>query len=606
MLVALPNSRFSSILFASLVQCSAFPYAILGHSGGALAAKALADTLLDRNFGVKPVSLILSGCGWDTQSNHDYASLSESELTKLLAVWSDGVDVSNINLQALRNDLVLGSICAATYTAAVPYPSLVLTGTTDAAVPASTLPAWSKVLTGSHSFRELPGGHHALAAPSNFPFLATGLRDNLAALAAAGTLQVTEWNKAKTMDWPSNATLHEQFIDQAALTPDRVAVIDPATSPPKTLTYAELDSLSTLLAQYLYHTHAVRPGKSTGIFMERCWQFVVVYLAALKAGGAYMPLEVVYPKDLLTRVLESAEPACVVTKSSFMSKLKDGYPSFSVDGTDWIQTLEAMNLPPLPADTGARPDTMAYVVMSSGTTGTPKGICCPHRGAVHSYWFRRVSNPWSPETDVEACNVFFVWECLRSLLVGAKMLVIPDEIVYDPTALTNLMEEYKVTRIQVSSERTAHSEPVVLCARFVPPPLVHTHASPVHAFPALAHHVVAPGRRAQAQAALVQVRQPVRRGGDEEDGGEVQQALPRDQAGQLVLHFGVSRRGAVHLVRPGQRAVRPEPLAQVRRRRQGHPQHQHPRPRRGSEGMPCGRVRRGLRVRTLHRDWLPQ
>jgi non-ribosomal peptide synthetase component F len=57
-----------------------------------------------------------------------------------------------------------------------------------------------------------------------------------------------------------------------------------------------VDELSTLLAQYLYHTGGVRPGDSTGIFMERSWQFVIVYIAALKAGGAYMPLEVVYPK----------------------------------------------------------------------------------------------------------------------------------------------------------------------------------------------------------------------------------------------------------------------------------------------------------------------
>ncbi|CAN0156677.1 unnamed protein product, partial [Laminaria digitata] len=76
---------------------------------------------------------------------------------------------------------------------------------------------------------------------------------------------------------------------------------------------------------------------------------------------------------------------------------------------------------------------------SSGTTGAPKGICCPHRGAVHSYHHRLVKFPYS-EGDREACHVFFVWELLRPLLGGMKsagevavpLYVIPDDHIYDP------------------------------------------------------------------------------------------------------------------------------------------------------------------------------
>ncbi|CAM9911574.1 unnamed protein product [Sphacelaria rigidula] len=76
---------------------------------------------------------------------------------------------------------------------------------------------------------------------------------------------------------------------------------------------------------------------------------------------------------------------------------------------------------------------------SSGTTGAPKGICCPHRGAVHSYYHRLVHFPYQ-EGDREACNVFFVWEMLRPLLGGMEsagghavpLYVIPDDHIYDP------------------------------------------------------------------------------------------------------------------------------------------------------------------------------
>ncbi|CAM9325014.1 unnamed protein product, partial [Ectocarpus fasciculatus] len=108
------------------------------------------------------------------------------------------------------------------------------------------------------------------------------------------------------------------------------------------------------------------------------------------------------------------------------------------DDGEWIKT--AKEAPPVPQDAALpSPDDLAYVVMSSGTTGAPKGICCPHRGAVHSYHHRLVNFPYT-EGDREACHVFFVWELLRPLLGGMEsaggvavpLYVIPDDHIYDP------------------------------------------------------------------------------------------------------------------------------------------------------------------------------
>ena len=131
----------------------------------------------------------------------------------------------------------------------------------------------------------------------------------------------------------------------------------------------------------------------------------------------------------------------------------------------------------------AKPDSLAYVVMSSGTTGAPKGICCPHRGAVHSYYWRIQNFPFKElvadfaakcnikrdqneafsrfsydietaldtiqkddEVERVACHVFFVWELFRPLLCNQHLFVIPDDKIYDPYALVDYLEEHRINR----------------------------------------------------------------------------------------------------------------------------------------------------------------
>ncbi|GMI01344.1 hypothetical protein TrLO_g1131 [Triparma laevis f. longispina] len=439
--------------FIETDMANSYPYAVLGHSAGCMNAKAFVDRLKARGV-VSPIMVFFSGSNAPSSSHQKFdPTTTDAQLLSSLKAWNSGEDVE-VNLKDLRDDLEWSNTCCEKFVDTCDVKSVVSWGSEDldAAVTKDGLDQWKNLLVNSEtSYISKPGGHHYLR--SHATFFAETLDGELKKLSVEGGKIVAGWNSKVQMEWPEEATLHQQFVEQAKRTPDNVAVIDGD----KELTYRELDELSTLVAQHLYHKCGVRVGDSTGIFMERCWQFLVCYIGALKAGGAYMPLEVVYPKDLLTRVLESSTPKCVLTKKAFKSKIMKEQSTFSLDDDgSWIDSLKNAGLPKLPEDTGATPESMAYIVMSSGTTGTPKGICCPHRGAVHSYWYRRNFDPSGPD-DVEACNVFFVWECLRPLLIGYKMLVIPDEVVYDPMGLVDLLEKHKVTRMLFTPSLLAHT-----------------------------------------------------------------------------------------------------------------------------------------------------
>jgi amino acid adenylation domain-containing protein/thioester reductase-like protein len=233
--------------------------------------------------------------------------------------------------------------------------------------------------------------------------------------------------------------LHQLFQQQVARTPHAVAVVDES----RAITYAELDRLTDALAGYLQQ-HGLGTDRHAGIFMEKCAEYIVAYIAILKAGGAYMPLELAYPEVLLDAILTDARPQAIITKSQYTNRLSQKFsgPVVSLDrDTSW---QEYAYDPDAAASTGL--DHLAYVVYSSGTTGTPKGILAPHRGAVHSYLCRYEFSSYQPGDRV-ACNVFFVWELLRPLLKGATVYVIPDEIIYDPLLLLDFLEAHRITEV---------------------------------------------------------------------------------------------------------------------------------------------------------------
>ena len=232
-----------------------------------------------------------------------------------------------------------------------------------------------------------------------------------------------------------NLCLHELIEAQARRTPENIAVAD-EQSP---LTYEELDRRAERLAAYLRGA-GVREDAVVGVYMGRRVECVVACLAAMKAGGAFLPLELAYPPSLVAAVIEDAEPPVVLTMRQHQEGLPREQARLCLD-EGWEDELgEADSAGP----SRPRQDDLVFVSYSSGTTGKPKGIANPHRAAVRSYFWRFGVSDYVPGDRV-ACNVFFIWEIFRPLLRGATSYVIPDDVIYDPPALIGFLAEHRIT-----------------------------------------------------------------------------------------------------------------------------------------------------------------
>ena len=234
------------------------------------------------------------------------------------------------------------------------------------------------------------------------------------------------------------ACLHHFIKAQAEKTPTRLAVV----SQEDEKSYSELDRESDALSVYL-RQHGVSPDDRVGIFMEPCAAYIVACIGALKAGGAFMPMALDSPDDLLKNILEMSKPKAIITTELHSSRLNPGPDThvFLIDmDSTWRELGVKYEHPAISCH------NLAFVPYTSGTTGDPKGVMQTHEAMISSYFGRYTFSSYQAEDRV-ACNIFFAWEFLRPLLKGGTVYVIPDDVVFLPRALLKYISGNDITEV---------------------------------------------------------------------------------------------------------------------------------------------------------------
>lgn len=170
--------------------------------------------------------------------------------------------------------------------------------------------------------------------------------------------------------------IHEIIAETAGRCAPEPAVVD---SKKRSLSYAELDRRSNQLAHRL-RAAGVGPECLVAIALPRVPALVVAMLATLKAGAAYVPLDLSWPIARRQQVLGAAAPSMVLIGSGTAGSddLVQQYHCVELD--DLGSAASATALPTTDPSVRVHPDQAAYVLFTSGSTGTPKGVVVSHRG----------------------------------------------------------------------------------------------------------------------------------------------------------------------------------------------------------------------------------
>ncbi|MEU8845174.1 amino acid adenylation domain-containing protein [Streptomyces sp. NPDC048564] len=237
-------------------------------------------------------------------------------------------------------------------------------------------------------------------------------------------------------DPPSpHPTVRALFEDQAARTPDAVAVLQGDT----TLTFAELDARADRLAAAL----AVRgagPESVIGVALPRSPALVTALLAVLKAGAACMPVDPGYPPDRIALMLDDAQPRLVICDPPTAQRLV--VKGELVCPPDAEAAVGRQRRPPL------SPEHPAYVIFTSGSTGRPKGVIGTQRALANRLTWGRELGDASPGVRVSKSPLSFIdglTELLGALTAGDAVALADDETTGDPTALSALADRHEAT-----------------------------------------------------------------------------------------------------------------------------------------------------------------
>jgi amino acid adenylation domain-containing protein len=246
-----------------------------------------------------------------------------------------------------------------------------------------------------------------------------------------------------TVAYPRNRCIHELFAEHAIAKPDAIAIVCDG----KALTYGELERRSNRLAHYLQKLGA-KPEVPVGLCFERSLDMIVVLLAVLKAGAAYLPLDPGYPKQRLGYMLQDSGAHLVLAGASTAAALTD-LPAKIVVVDEGCFAGQPSHAPA----SRAAAENLAYLMYTSGSTGPPKAV-----GVVHYNITRLVRG--ANYVDIGAKDVFLqlaplafdasTFEIWGALLNGAKLVLYPDPIL-DLAKLGRLIADEGVTIVWLTA-----------------------------------------------------------------------------------------------------------------------------------------------------------
>jgi amino acid adenylation domain-containing protein len=257
-------------------------------------------------------------------------------------------------------------------------------------------------------------------------------------LSASDQKQLTQDANEATLLYSEDATLMDLFEKQVRSTPDAIAI----SYAQQQLSYAGLNERANQLAHYLRRQYNIGCESLVGVCIERSPEMVIAILAILKAGGGYVPIDVMYPHERKEFMIEDSGMGLLLT--DFQNKNNE----FRIE-TCFLAQLQLDDYPKHNPQKINSPSDIGYIIYTSGSTGIPKGVMVELRNVVSLITVSKAhfdiddKDVWTLFHSI--CFDFSVWEIFGCLCHGGKLIVFSQLTARNVDEFAALLIAEKVT-----------------------------------------------------------------------------------------------------------------------------------------------------------------
>lgn len=245
--------------------------------------------------------------------------------------------------------------------------------------------------------------------------------------------------------YPLDKCIHQLFTEQAAKTPDQIAVV----FEDQQLTYAQLNARANKIAHYLQNL-GVKPEVLVGIYLERSPLIIISLLAILKAGGAYLPLDPALPSSALALRLQDAEAKVLLTQQQLIKNLPKLVTKIvCLDRDRAIIDRESEENPHCQVNT----KNLVYTIYTSGSTGRPKGVAIEHRQLLNYFYSIQSRLNLTPGSSFALVSTLAAdlgnTVIFPSLCSGGCLHIISSQRTSDPQALADYFDRHPIDCLKI-------------------------------------------------------------------------------------------------------------------------------------------------------------
>ena len=244
------------------------------------------------------------------------------------------------------------------------------------------------------------------------------------------------WGCGGTLDRPCNDVV-QVIEDVVERQPNAVAVVGGDDQ----LTYTALLNRARA-ASHKLTSLGITPGEPVIVQIDRGPKAIIGILSVLLAGGAYVPLDPTYPLARRKMVAQDSRARFMVTDKNAVDGI-DGLIIVNLDETE-------PNPPPGWACRQVSPDTPAYIIYTSGSSGRPKGVVVSRANLAYSNTARRAYYGEPPKAFLLLSSLAFdssVVGLFWTLSTGGTLVVSEHRLEQDVERLAARIEQYHVTHL---------------------------------------------------------------------------------------------------------------------------------------------------------------